>query len=181
MPSSEQLEQRQQQLEQRFDTFSTAFTGFSDHFYSVFLALVPPLEFYPHQPFYPPPPRPPPMDWPSWQLMPKGEMDLGVLGSRGNSWTSLEIIRFCFRLLLWFSLCWTLFMPNYVALHAYFIVLHGFVAWIWTWLVICDELRWFVILLSIYVHLVACWGCANIVKFVSYIYILYVVCLDFQL
>ena len=37
------------------------------------------------------------------------------------------------------------------------------------WLVICDELRWFVILLSIYVHLVACWGCANIVKFISYI------------
>ena len=62
LPSSEQfeqLEQRQEQLEQRFDTFSTAFTGFSDHFYSVFPAPVPPLEFYPHQPFYPPPPPPP--------------------------------------------------------------------------------------------------------------------------
>jgi len=56
MPSSEQfeqlekrqqqLEQRQQQLEQRFDTLHTAFTGFSDHFYSI----------------YPPPPPSPPMD-----------------------------------------------------------------------------------------------------------------------
>ena len=59
LPSSEhfeQLEQRQQQqqLEQRFDTFSTTFTGFSDHFYSVFPAPVPPPEFYPHQPLYPP-------------------------------------------------------------------------------------------------------------------------------
>jgi hypothetical protein len=65
LPSSEQFEQlehRQQHLEQRFDTFSTAFTGFSDHFYSVFPAPVPPPEFYPHQPFYPPPPPPPPMD-----------------------------------------------------------------------------------------------------------------------
>ena len=65
MPSSEQfqqLEQRQQQLEQRFDTFSTVFTGFSDHFYSVFPAPVPPPEFYPHQPFYLPPPPPLPMD-----------------------------------------------------------------------------------------------------------------------
>ena len=65
MPTSEQfqqLEQRQHQLEQRFDTFSTAFMGFSDHFYSVFPAPVPPLEFYSHQPFYPPPPPPPPMD-----------------------------------------------------------------------------------------------------------------------
>ena len=65
MPSSEQfeqLEERQQQLEHKFDTFSTAFTGFSDHFYSVFPAPVPPPEFYPHQPFYPPPPPPPPMD-----------------------------------------------------------------------------------------------------------------------
>jgi len=65
MPSSEQfgqLEARQQQLEQRFDTFNTAFTGFSDHFYSVFPAPVPPPEFYPHQPFYPPPPPPLPMD-----------------------------------------------------------------------------------------------------------------------
>ena len=65
LPSSEQveqLEQRQEQLEQCFDTFSTAFTGFSDHFYSVFPAPMPPLEFYPHQPFYPPPPPPPPMD-----------------------------------------------------------------------------------------------------------------------
>ena len=58
MPSSEQV----QQLEQRFDTFSAAFTGFSDHFYSVFPAPMPPPEFYPHQPFYPPPPPPPPMD-----------------------------------------------------------------------------------------------------------------------
>ena len=33
----------------------------------------------------------------------------------------------------------------------------------------CDELRWFVILLSIYVHLVACLGCANLVKFILYI------------
>ena len=55
----EQLEQRQEQLEQRFDAFSTAFTGFTDHFYSVFPALVPPPEFYPHQPFYPAPPPPP--------------------------------------------------------------------------------------------------------------------------
>ena len=65
LPSSEQfgqLEQRQQQLEQCFDTFHTAFTGFSDHFYSVFPAPVPLPEFYPHQPFYPPPPPPPPMD-----------------------------------------------------------------------------------------------------------------------
>ena len=65
MPSSEQvqqLEQRQQQLEQRFDTLNTAFMGFSDHFYSVFPAPVPPPEFYPHQPFYPPPPPPPLMD-----------------------------------------------------------------------------------------------------------------------
>ena len=63
MPSSEhvqQLETRQQQLEQRFDTFNTIFIGFSDHFYSVFPAPVPPPEFYPHQPFYPPPPPPPP-------------------------------------------------------------------------------------------------------------------------
>ena len=37
------------------------------------------------------------------------------------------------------------------------------------WFVICDEPRWFVILLSIYVHLVACWVWANIVKFISYI------------
>ena len=58
MPSSEQV----QQLEQRFDTFSAVFTGFSDHFYSVFPAPVPPPEFYPHQPFYPLPPPPPPMD-----------------------------------------------------------------------------------------------------------------------
>ena len=50
MPSSEQV----QQLEQRFDSFSAAFTGFSDHFYSVFPAPVPPPEFYPHQPLYPP-------------------------------------------------------------------------------------------------------------------------------
>ncbi|CAN6373584.1 unnamed protein product [Urochloa humidicola] len=59
MPSSvqfEQLEQRQQQLEQRFDMFSTAFTGFSDHFYSVFSALLSPPEFYPS------PPPPPLMD-----------------------------------------------------------------------------------------------------------------------
>ena len=65
LPASQQfelLEQRQEQLEQRFDTFSTTFTGFSDHFYSVFPAPVPPPEFYPHQPFYPPPPPPPPMD-----------------------------------------------------------------------------------------------------------------------
>ena len=65
LPSSEQfeqLEQRQQQLEQRFDTFRTTFTVFSDHFYSVFPAPVPPPEFNPHQPFYPPPPPPPPMD-----------------------------------------------------------------------------------------------------------------------
>jgi len=50
MPSSEQfeqLEQRQQQLEQRFDTFSAAFTGFSDHFYSVFPAPVSLPKFYP--------------------------------------------------------------------------------------------------------------------------------------
>ena len=50
MPTSEQfgqLEQRQQQLEQRFDTFNVAFTGFSDHFYSVFPAPVPLPEFYP--------------------------------------------------------------------------------------------------------------------------------------
>ena len=65
MPSSEQfqqLEARQQQLEQRFDTFNTAFSGFLDHFYSVFPAPVPPPQFYPHQPFYQPPPPPPPMD-----------------------------------------------------------------------------------------------------------------------
>jgi len=65
IPSSEQfqqLEARQKQLEQRFDTFNTAFSGFSDHFYSVFPAPVPPPEFYPHQPFYPPPLPPPPMD-----------------------------------------------------------------------------------------------------------------------
>ena len=65
MPSSEQfqqLEARQQQLEQRFDTFNTAFSGFLDHFYSVFPAPVPPPAFYPHQPFYPSPPPPPPMD-----------------------------------------------------------------------------------------------------------------------
>ena len=54
----EQLEQRQQHLEQSFDTFSIAFTGFSDHFYSVFPAPVPPPEFYPYQLFYPPPPPP---------------------------------------------------------------------------------------------------------------------------
>ena len=41
LSSSEQLEQRQQHLEQSFDTFSTTFTGFSDHFYSVFPAPVP--------------------------------------------------------------------------------------------------------------------------------------------
>ena len=58
----EQLEQRQQHLEQSFDTFSIAFTSFSDHFYSVFPAPVPPPEFYPHQPFYPPLPPPSPMD-----------------------------------------------------------------------------------------------------------------------
>ena len=65
LPSSEQFElfeQKQQQLEQRFDTFSIAFTRFSDHFYSVFLAPVPPPEFYPHQSFYPPLPPPPPID-----------------------------------------------------------------------------------------------------------------------
>ena len=65
MPSSkqfQQLEARQQQLEQPFDTFSTTVTGFSDHFYSVFPAPVPPPEFYPHQPFYQPLPPPPPMD-----------------------------------------------------------------------------------------------------------------------
>ena len=62
LPSSEQFEQRQEKLEQRFDTFSTVFTGFSDHFYSVLPAPVPPPEFYPHQPFYPPPPPPLPMD-----------------------------------------------------------------------------------------------------------------------
>ena len=48
LPSSEQLEQRQEQLEQRFDAFSTAFIGFTDHFYSVFPAPVPSPEFYPH-------------------------------------------------------------------------------------------------------------------------------------
>ena len=37
------------------------------------------------------------------------------------------------------------------------------------WFVMCDELCWFVILLSIYVHLVACLGCANLVKFILYI------------
>jgi len=58
----EQLEQRQQHLEQCFDTFSTTFTGFSDHFYSVFPTPVPPPEFYPQQPLYPPPPPPAPMD-----------------------------------------------------------------------------------------------------------------------
>ena len=65
MPSTEQfgqLEARQQQLEPRFDNFSAAFTGFSDHFYSVFPAPVPPPEFYTHRPFYPPVPPPPPMD-----------------------------------------------------------------------------------------------------------------------
>jgi hypothetical protein len=58
----EQLEARQQQLQQSFNTFITAFTGFSDHFYSVYPAPVPPPVFYPHQPFYPPPLPPPPMD-----------------------------------------------------------------------------------------------------------------------
>ena len=65
LPSSEQYEQlveRQQQLQQSFNTFNTTFTGFSDHFYSVYPAPVPPPEFYPHQPFYPPPP-PPPLMW----------------------------------------------------------------------------------------------------------------------
>ena len=64
LPSSEQYEQlveRQQQLQQSFNTFNTTFTGFSDHFYLVYPAPVPPPEFYPHQPFYPPPPPPPPM------------------------------------------------------------------------------------------------------------------------
>ena len=111
------------------------------------------------------------MDWPSWQLMPKGEMDFGVLGSRGSSWTSLEIIRFCFRLLLWFLLCWTLFVSNYVALHVYALCLAWtrFVIWTWTWFVIRDELRSLVILLSIFFIFVARWGCANRYKFISYI------------
>jgi len=65
LPSSdqfEQLEARQQQLLQSLNTFSSTFTGFFDHFYSIYPAPMPPPEFYPHQPFYPPPPPPPPMD-----------------------------------------------------------------------------------------------------------------------
>ena len=65
LPSSdqfEQLEARQQQLQQSLNTFSSTFTSFSDHFYSVNPAPVPPPEFYPHQPFYPPPPPPSSMD-----------------------------------------------------------------------------------------------------------------------
>ena len=65
LPSSEQYEQlveRQQQLQQSFNTFKTTFTGFSNNFYSVYPAPVPPSQFYLHQPFYPPPPPPPLMD-----------------------------------------------------------------------------------------------------------------------
>lgn len=52
----QQLVDRQQQLETDFGIFSDTFTGFSNHFYSIYPAPVPPPEFYPHQPFYPPPP-----------------------------------------------------------------------------------------------------------------------------
>ena len=139
LPSSEQLEQRQEQLEQRFDAFSTTFTGFTDHLYSVFPAPVPPPEFYPHQPFYPPPPPPPPMDWPSWQLMPKGEKELWSAWSRGSSWTShgnhslsasacyscLFVLNYCITC-LWFVSCmnsvWDLCLDLNI------------------WFVICDEL-----------------------------------------
>ena len=45
LPSSEdhqQLVEQQQKLQQDFDTFNTTFTGFIDHFYSVYPAPVPP-------------------------------------------------------------------------------------------------------------------------------------------
>jgi hypothetical protein len=64
-PTSEQhqeLVERQQKLQNDFDNFSTTFSGFIDHFYSVYPAPVPPPQFYPHQPFYPPPPSSPLMD-----------------------------------------------------------------------------------------------------------------------
>ena len=59
LPTSEnhqQLVEQQQKLQQDFNTFDTTFTGFTDLFYLVYPALVPPPQFYPHQPFYPPPP-----------------------------------------------------------------------------------------------------------------------------
>ena len=125
LPSSdqfEQLEARQQQLLQSLNTFSSTFTGFFDHFYSIYPAPMPPPEFYPHQPFYPLPP-PPMDDWASWQLMPKGEktawsatcMDLG--GAHGSHGV---FIRFAFVCYSWFS-CDELY---YVALHVYHVVLH---------------------------------------------------------
>ena len=52
------LEQRQQHLEDDFSRLNTSFSGFSDHFYSIFPAPAPPPSFYPHHPYYPPPPPP---------------------------------------------------------------------------------------------------------------------------
>lgn len=52
----QQLVDKQQRLENDFSTFSSTFSGFTDHFYSVYPAPMPPPQFYPHQPYYPPPP-----------------------------------------------------------------------------------------------------------------------------
>ena len=51
LPTSEQyqhLADSQAQLQQNFNTLNTSFTDFSTHFYSVYLAPVPPPQFYPH-------------------------------------------------------------------------------------------------------------------------------------
>ena len=77
-----------------------------------------------------------------------------MLGSRGSSWISHGDHS------LSASACYScLFVLNYIALRVYALCLA------WTrfviygldlniWFVMCDELCWFVLLLSIYVHLV---------------------------
>ena len=129
----------QRQLQQSFNTFNTTSTGFSDHFYSVHPAPVPPPEFYPHQPFYPPPLPPPPMD--DWWIF------LAIDAKGGEIWM-------CdlggAHVLMFYSLRWTLFSwclnsmcVGLLALHVYLFACMNLLVELGTWFVICDELCWF--------------------------------------
>ena len=168
LSSSEQYEQlveRQQQLQQSFNTFNTTFTGFSDHFYSVYPAPVPPPKFYPHQPFYPPPP-PPPLMWlmdlfGNWCQRGREIMEEWFRGSSyvySLHWTMFNL---CLNLM-----CWTSCIACLVS------ACMNLCVWTSTWLIICDELCWLA-KLSIFrlFEFMWFWGCVNNVKLKFYIYI----------
>jgi hypothetical protein len=48
------IEARQQRIEEDIHNINASLTGFSDHFYSIFLAPTPPPSFYPFHPYFPP-------------------------------------------------------------------------------------------------------------------------------